>query len=751
MKKSLRWLIIIWLGISYNKALAAQQITNLIIPISYFVNHEKQLKEIKEHLSQHRKVSIIGTSGIGKTQLARIYAQKNQDLYNIIWFFDCNLNLKEEFIKLAKQLNQFLKANISEEANSAQEEVINYLFHQKKWLLVFDNLKIGENKKIKEIIDWHHKGALIFCSQDSKGLPNVLEMNLLAEEDAIKLTKSLLATQNVQDSEFLIKAFSGYPILLVQGAQLLNKIKGLSREEYKKKIYQSADKIEVNINRAINELSPSAVSLLSKIALINNQGFSYEMLRAIIQNEDTIKEDISQLSKFLLISYIDTGPKNPIFEMHDIIADKVREINGNKNNKEYLEDIIVKLVNFIPDDIIKAYHFRNSKTIHDNFEIIVKNAQKYNINIYKLLLLNENLMTQYIDSFNNYKAEKLVNWFNKNKQEGKFKVWVMSNYEKAAYASYLELIGMYYRYICQWGKALEYYTEAKGVLSVIKGYEAFKYDIFHLLADINIRLGDLPQAEKNIQIMENMLNSGLVSGGDIISLYTVKACLLYTQGKYIEALEKLNQSIKTLFDMGTDSNDTVLSVRYLCKGAILNSIGRYREAYKQVEQAYKIYSNVKKENPAIFSRIYIQFARSELGQEKLPKALEHINKAIGILLADELRNPKNIAYSEDPELAASYVVQGEVLFAKNHLRKAIESYKKAHMIYSYLYGKNLKNVAQVSYLYLQGAKAACKLKNVYNYTIFRYQQLKEFGENHPNTIAMLKYCKQYKGVADHKN
>lgn len=31
-----------------------------------------------------------------------------------------------------------------------------------------------------------------------------------------------------------MQSFSGYPILIVQGAQLLNKVKGLDKEEYKK-------------------------------------------------------------------------------------------------------------------------------------------------------------------------------------------------------------------------------------------------------------------------------------------------------------------------------------------------------------------------------------------------------------------------------------------------------------------------------------------------------------------------------------
>ncbi|WP_375326459.1 tetratricopeptide repeat protein [Candidatus Tisiphia endosymbiont of Nemotelus uliginosus] len=588
MTKILYTLIITLILLTYGQVLAVPKITNLIMPVSYFVNREKQLREIKDYLSQDRKVSIISTSGIGKTQLARVYAYKNNENYDITWFFDGNIGINEEFVKLAKQLNQMLNTNITEEIEYAFREVIDYLSHKKRWLLIFDNLKIGNNNRVKEIVDWQHKGHIIFCSQDSENLPNILEIFLLDRVNTTNLAKNLLVSANDKDIEFLIKAFNGYPILIVQGAQLLNKIKGLNKEEYKKKIYQSADKIAVNINSAIKELKPSAVSLLSKVALINNQGFSYEMLRAITPNEDTINEDIVQLSKFLLISCTDSGSENPIFEMHDIIADKIRKINGNKN-KGYLEEIIVKLVSVIPNDIIKAHHFRNSKTIHNNFEIIVKNAEKYNISIYKLMELNLQLILQYLNAFDFYNGEKLVSWFNMNDKQGKFKLWLMSNNEKAIYARYLGAIGWYYMNMCERVVSLEYYTRDRDILNNITGYEAFKYHVFSGLANINTILGDFQKAEENIQIMEKMYSSQLVASVNRMFLYALKAPLFYLQGKYVEALEQVDQAIKILIDNGTDSKDSLFINRYLLRAEILNAIGRYQEAYKQVKHVYKMY------------------------------------------------------------------------------------------------------------------------------------------------------------------
>ena len=89
------------------------------------------------------------------------------------------------------------------------------------------------------------------------------------------------------------------------------------------------------------------------------------------------------------------------------------------------------------------------------------------------------------------------------------------------------------------------------------------------------------------------------------------------------------------------------------------------------------------------------------------------------------------------------MVRGDILTVRGNLKEAIESYRDAQKIYFYLYKNNSGNIAQVSDLYLKGAKAACRLKDLYHYKAFGLPQVREFGNNHPNTITMYEYCKQY--------
>ncbi|UCM92834.1 MAG: hypothetical protein LF884_00635 [Rickettsia endosymbiont of Cimex lectularius] len=369
MKKFLTLFILL---IIYSNTFAQKQVSNLITPVSYFVNHEQQLKILEKHLDKYRQASIVGTSGIGKTQLIRMYSYENKNNYDLIWFFDCNLDLNEQFVKLAQQLNTIKQTNISEAVTLAKKEVMSYLTSTSKWLLVFDDLKVNENKKVQDLIDWEHNGQVVFCSQDNDKLPNIIAMTLLDRPTIVALANNLLDNKDNNSIEFLTQSFSGYPILIVQGAQLLNKIKGLDKEEYKKKIYQSTDKIATNISMAIQQLNPNAVTLLNKIALLNNQSFSKQLLTTITDHKDTLDDDIYQLSKFMLISNTNASEDNPIFEMHDIISNKIMERNGN-SSKIYLENIISKLPKF--KGTYSGYLWRGAKTIPENLEIILKNSE----------------------------------------------------------------------------------------------------------------------------------------------------------------------------------------------------------------------------------------------------------------------------------------------------------------------------------------------------------------------------------------
>ena len=719
--------------------------SNAVTPVTYFVNHVQQLIELRTNLRKYKQTSVVGTSGMGKTQLVRMYTHEDKNNYNLIWYFDCNLDIDEEFLRLAQNINKIAATNIiSENITSVKKDVMSYLTHKDKWLLVFDNLKIKGNSRIQDLVNWEHNGNVIFCSQDSEQLPHVINMTVLRNNDIITLAHNILDAPDANATQFLIQEFRGYPMLIVQGAQLLKTIKGLNPEEYKKKLYEVTDKIELNIELAINNLSESAKNLLYKIALINNQRFSKELVGVFADAIATMDDDLYQLSKFVLISCIDTNAHNPIFEMHDVIAQTVRKINGDKKNQYYLDEIISKLVKSIPEGIYKAHIFRNAKTIQENLAIILQNAQIYQSNIHKIMELNLHLLGNYSNASDFYNAAKMVRWFEERDQNGEFILAVMNNHEKGIYAGYLGTIGTYNRKrLSNHNIALKYYNKAAEVFEVVSGRESWKFNLSYLAALSNISLGYIQEANHNINKLETIALNGLVDEGDLGLIQRIRAKLKYYQGNYDEALIAINDGIAQSIKHGVNPNDKVFTTPYIFKAMILNALQKYQEAYIQIGILQEMHKSSKKVDHLVYGRIFTQMARAELGQKKIKEAMNHITQAITILLADEIRNPKNANFSEDEDLAESYVVQGDILSTQDHFQTAIESYRKAQGIYFYLYKERSKNIAHVSYLYTQGAKTSCKAKDLYHYKCFGQAQVEEFGIDHPNTVAMFLYCEPY--------
>lgn len=134
---------------------------------------------------------------MGKTQLARMYAYENKDNYNIIWFIDCNLNIEQQLLKLSKAINIEVKSPvISKDMAVMRKDLMSYLASKDKWLLVFDNLKIGENKKIEDFINWEYNGNIIVCSQDDELLSNIIKANAFSKSETALLAKNILENKN---------------------------------------------------------------------------------------------------------------------------------------------------------------------------------------------------------------------------------------------------------------------------------------------------------------------------------------------------------------------------------------------------------------------------------------------------------------------------------------------------------------------------------------------------------------------------
>jgi len=377
----------LFLLIQMQVVLASPSVSNLIEPQECFGGRGSELKKISNDLNRYKKSSLIGLSGIGKTQLSRMYAITNQERYDIIWFFDCNQNLDRQFSQLAKEINAYLyKGNkILAEDSGAKNAVINHLKHKNKILLVFDNLKINQNKMVQEFIDLEHNIHILFSSQDANKLPHIVRLQNLSYKDTKEILDKILSELPEEEKVKLSNILKGYPILISQAAYLLNDNKHLTIEDYKKNFYGKENIIDTNIKIILQNLSRPTKALLSKLIFIDNT-FSQDVINRI--NKGNNVNEIQELVRFGLINYTNISNNKNFFEMHDTIKKSLIENTNQAHIITTIESLIISIHNSLPKRSLDRYKlFLENNTLLNSIEHLEQMAMNYNIDFFKTIVL----------------------------------------------------------------------------------------------------------------------------------------------------------------------------------------------------------------------------------------------------------------------------------------------------------------------------------------------------------------------------
>lgn len=701
-------------GVSLGYAISLQsksrRVSNAVKPVTYFINHVNECKEIKDRLAKYGKVSIVSVSGIGKTQLARMFVGLNKKDYDLIWFFDALEDIDAEMQKLALKINELEGKKVIPD-DSTTKEVMIYLQSKNNWLLVFDNLRIYTNSKVQKFIEWENNGHIIFCSQDSTNLPHPLQLSSFSQKDSDTLAKSILTDKDPSVVKFLTDNFKGHPMTIVLGAQIIDHTKGLSFDKYKEIILQDNSKVNNNIKIVLERIPPTARDLVQKIALINNQKFSLGMLKIISDNPDNLEQDMFTLSKFALVLQTTPDKDNPIFEMHDVVKGGI--LIQNLANKDMLISTIRKVTNAIPQS--EESHlklFDQDPSIQGNLEVMLENSERFNIPFGEVLKLRSSLMASYMLTLNYYECQKMADWLREKEEDNL--VHVNNEDERVALSKYNLRIGVYEVFSkANFHEAFKRYEKAQTIIQEVKDYPELKFDILAETAQTAIWGGDVKNAEEKMIEAEKLIVQYPQAALDKVFYWFIKSKIELVKGNSIEALQAINHSIKLGENIPLGQYiGTVLSL----KAEILNSIQKYDEAYQISKTLYDREIGNKKPNHEFHARILTPLAEAEnnIGQTKI--ALRHIEDAREVFSG--IRGVDS-NFITNTDYASALVVKGDILLKLNKSKEAVDAYLKAVGIFANRYGLNFGKTPNISYLLLQGIKACEQAKDSKNLEYFQ--------------------------------
>jgi len=197
---------------------------------SFFVGREEELQKLEVFfkLEDKKIAAITGGPGFGKTQTARQFAQKFHASYDIIWWFDANQDIPNQYEQLALKLNNILpnEAHIvpAKLSKEALVETIKDVLSLKdmKWLLIFDNAEsYAQVEKFIPVTHHQSNKNILLTSRNATLWPDKVDIGKFKRSESIQFVKQALPQETDANIENLAETLSDYPLGLTIAAAFI--------------------------------------------------------------------------------------------------------------------------------------------------------------------------------------------------------------------------------------------------------------------------------------------------------------------------------------------------------------------------------------------------------------------------------------------------------------------------------------------------------------------------------------------------
>jgi tetratricopeptide (TPR) repeat protein len=274
-------------GESGSKTPDKPRLWNIPPPVRTFIGRDLQLAAIREQLAAGEAVALLpaaalhGMGGIGKTQLARAYAHRYADHYQLGWWVpaETDLTITAALTQLAAALG------LPAELPPAQLVVRLYqlLAEQDGWLLVFDNAE--QPAVVEPFVPKAGRGHVLLTSRNPawRGIADPIPIDLLPLPAAVRLLQQRTGDPDRHAAQTLAEELGRLPLALEQAGAFID-AQRLSLARYLK-LYQQRraellsrglpigypDTVDATLTIALDRLReqhPAAVQLLELCAVL---------------------------------------------------------------------------------------------------------------------------------------------------------------------------------------------------------------------------------------------------------------------------------------------------------------------------------------------------------------------------------------------------------------------------------------------------------------------------------------------------
>lgn len=744
----------------------------------FFVGRAKELSLISELLNKKQKLFIVGSGGIGKTQLAKAYAHKTYANYDIIWWFDTEKNMPEQFSKLALELT-LQQPDAKKVQDMPTSHKILYVKNtlrstDRNWLLIFDNVN-----KLSEMRDYlpdqttklnnHH---LLFTSKNKNEVIAMLPLKKFERSESISFLDKTIIQRDQNLIEQLALTLDDYPLALAQAAAYIN-ANNISLETYltlykedrmsllnkeHKLISSEGDSFELegkSITKTlslslekIKEESNEASILLGVLALMDIKMAKEELLRDITLKlniqEDDFKKSIRILKKYSLIEDHLLGDSYS-YMAHDTVKSIVKKLyfpsltNSEKNSTAQLKPAGDTTQLYVLA-IIHALNKRLNKPWGD---IATLNIDPNEIQLAHQILkigLSDNIFYDAIPALMVTLLECSHSLFFKSGNEKeysnlsvKFFNLMENNQIKvgAALKARYFLDSIFADFIYTTHEKEAYFEEQMlNSMKFIEDSSPTPQELFLgyiSMAQFYIFKGKFTASSEFLAKARPLINQS-INQNFIAQFWFYLTWLNSEKGDYDKAMVSANSFLKA-----SEAPNVSPTLRLFALEAISTAemeLGNFQEAGKWAEKCYsQALDYYKSENEVIIGHTLLVLSKYYAYKNRKKEAIESAKKSTAIF--------GKILSDTDPSRARAHVFLGEVYQKFARFEEAFKEYKTAETSYHTFYKNKVSEVREVSNLY---ADIACLGIDSKDYPLTKkYLALlvSTYSLKNPNTLKVL--------------
>ncbi len=316
-----------------------------------FCGRAQQLAQLTSYFTQHYQLTISSLGGMGKSQLAMVFAHRSKSYAFIRWLSADSERLDGSFRTFAEDLGLSTQGLSSAEITQAVHDKLETL---PQGLLILDN--VPDAKVIEDYLPKSLRHHILITSR-SHTWDHCLRLDTFSEADAQAYLQTQLPAESGETCSKLTQALSALPLALDQAAAYIQTHHCTIKEYLARYTTQNSNENkDANDSvyttwrlsiEAIQQACPQAVELLYYCAYLQPDAMPFDLLEKLLDVPLlTLHHDlISLLSQYSLIGSHEPG----YIRIHRLVQTGFRAYDRNQVKR--LLDIKTVLFNSFPLEI----------------------------------------------------------------------------------------------------------------------------------------------------------------------------------------------------------------------------------------------------------------------------------------------------------------------------------------------------------------------------------------------------------------